>query len=88
MLSPAVLSLPVDQTWSCWMVADPNQGTLISVGANKIADALRHWLGDAMSTELVPAKCAARLGQAFSTTVDATTMSEHEVVGFVCALQH
>lgn len=62
------------------MVADPNQGLMISVGADRIADALRHWLGDAMTTELVPAKCAARLGQGFSTTVDATAMSEHEVV--------
>lgn len=53
------------------MIADPRQGKAGAVGADKIADALRHWMGDPMTTIQVPAKCAARLGQCFSTTVDA-----------------
>lgn len=66
------------------MVADPNQNLpLIEVGSEQIAASLRLWLGDAMETESVPAKCAARLGQGFTTTVDATTMALHEVVSSI-----
>lgn len=62
------------------MVADPHQSFANAAGAGVIADALRHWLGDAMETEHVPAKCAARLGQGFSATVDAAEVQSHQVV--------
>ena len=64
------------------MVADPNEGTAKEVGAEAIAHALRCWMGDAMQTEKVPAKCAARLGQCCSATVDAAEVATHEVVGW------
>lgn len=62
------------------MVADPKQGQAVAVGAAKIAPALRHWMGDALTRIKVPAKCAARLGQCFSTTVDAARVDDHQVV--------
>lgn len=62
------------------MVADPEQGQFWAAGSAVIAEALRHWLGDAMETEHVAAKCAARLGQAFSATIDAAGVQHHEVV--------
>jgi hypothetical protein len=70
--APAIL-----QTWSCWFVADPLQGQPGAAGADALADALRHWMGDALDTEKVPAKCAARLGQCFSTTVDGAEVQQH-----------
>jgi hypothetical protein len=82
-VAPAVVT-PAVQTWSCWMVADPRQGQPGAVGAAKIAHALRHWMGDALTTIKVPAKCAARLGQCFSTTVDAARVEPHQVVSVVC----
>jgi hypothetical protein len=68
------------QTWSCWMVADPRQGKRGAVGAGRIAEALRHWMGTAMREIKVPAKCAARLGQCFSTTVDAARVTRNQKV--------
>jgi len=62
------------------MVADPRQGSAGAVGAHKVADALRHWMGDALSRIKVPAKCAARLGQCFSTTVDAARVDDKQMV--------
>eukprot|EP00878_Enallax_costatus_P004052 GHUV01004276.1.p1 GENE.GHUV01004276.1~~GHUV01004276.1.p1 ORF type:complete len:1186 (+),score=348.19 GHUV01004276.1:644-4201(+) len=67
------------KAWSTWMVADPQQGSVGAAGAAVIADALRHWLGNAMETEHVAAKCAARLGQAFSATIDAAEVQNHEL---------
>jgi hypothetical protein len=77
---------PVLQTWSCWFVADPLQGQRGAVGAAALADALRHWMGDALQIEKVPAKCAARLGQCFSTTVDGAKIQQHQSVStkYVC----
>lgn len=68
------------QTWSCWFVADPLQGQPGAAGAAVLADALRHWMGDALDKEKVPAKCAARLGQCFSSTVDAEEVKQHQLV--------
>lgn len=62
------------------MVADPLQGTARATGADRLAAALRRWMGDAMDTEKVPAKCAARLGQCFSNTVDGAVVQQHQVV--------
>lgn len=70
----------VPQTWSTWMVADPRQGSAGAVGAAKVADALRHRMGDALISIKVPAKCAARLGQCFSTTVDAARVDDKQMV--------
>jgi hypothetical protein len=69
------------QTWSAWFVADSLQGRSGAAGAAKLADALRRWMGDALQTEQVPTKCAARLGQCFSTTVDAAEVQQHQTVG-------
>lgn len=68
------------QAWSCCMVADPRQGQPGAAGGAAIAHALRHWMGDALDTIRIPAKCAARLGQCFSTTVDAARVEGRQLV--------
>lgn len=67
------------------MVADPLQGRPGAVGAAKIATALRAWSGD-MSNIRVPAKWAARLGQCFSSTLDAARVEGAAEVGQGCAV--
>ena len=63
---------------SVWMVsAGPAAGRAES---ERLAATMRGWMGDAMETQRVPAKCAARLGQCFSTTVDAAAVSGEEDV--------
>lgn len=62
------------------MVADPRQGQPGAAGAPAIAHALRHWMGDALDTIRIPAKCAVRLGQCFSTTVDAARVEGRQLV--------
>ena len=71
------------QTWSCWFAADPLQGHPGAAGAAVLADALRHWMGDALDTEKVPAKCAARLGQCFTATVDAAEVQQQQTVSTI-----
>jgi hypothetical protein len=59
------------------MVASPDEQRMSAVD---VAAAMCSWMGDAMQTELVPAKCAARLGQCFSTTQDAAHVGATEHV--------
>ncbi len=40
-------------------------------GSSLTPDTMRMWMGDFMTSIRVPAKCAARMGQCFSTTVQA-----------------
>ena len=42
------------------------------------ADSLRAWMGDFMTTVKIPANCAARMGQCFSSTVQTSTLSRGE----------
>lgn len=79
-LCPTVIPMCPPQTWSCWMVAGPRQGQPDAAGAPAIAHALCHWMGDALDTIRIPAKCAARLGQCFSTTVDAARVEGRQLL--------
>ncbi|MEW5310764.1 MAG: hypothetical protein WDW38_002529 [Sanguina aurantia] len=45
-------------------------------------DTMRSWMGDFMTGIKVPAKCAARMGQCFSTTVETVAVEHFEQVRF------
>ena len=64
------------KAWSCWMVADPN-----GKEGGRIASEIRQWMGDAMDKIKIPAKCAARLGQCLSSTIETAQVTTHEVKG-------
>ncbi|KAF6265361.1 RNA dependent RNA polymerase-domain-containing protein [Scenedesmus sp. NREL 46B-D3] len=66
---------PVDEFYTL-MSSVLQQGE--SGSRTALAAALRYWMGDAMDTEKVPAKCAARLGQCFSATVDGAEVQQHQ----------
>jgi RNA-dependent RNA polymerase len=60
---------------SAWLVCTSDSQTVTP-------DGIRTWMGDFMDTVKIPAKCAARMGQCFSSTVQTSTLSlgEHRLI--------
>jgi hypothetical protein len=60
---------------STWFVCTSDSRSVTPEG-------IRTWMGDFMATIKIPAKCAARMGQCFSSTVQTSTLSlgEHRLI--------